>query len=91
MKEIAPGITVDQSVRFGKPVLKGTRVPVDLVVGKLAGGILPGSTRNLEPSKAVSTSSKPSLPLRAYREDKCEPVARSTDQRKATTVLIPGQ
>lgn len=39
MKEIAPGITVDQAVRFGKPVLKGTRVPVDLVVGKLAGGM----------------------------------------------------
>jgi uncharacterized protein (DUF433 family) len=39
MEEIAPGITVDQAVRFGKPVLKGTRVPVDLVVGKLAGGM----------------------------------------------------
>ena len=39
MEEIAPGITVDQKVRFGKPVLKGTRVPVELVVGKLAGGM----------------------------------------------------
>lgn len=39
MEEIAPGITVDQAVRFGKPVLKGTRVPVDLVAGKLAGGM----------------------------------------------------
>ena len=39
MTEIAPGITVDDSVRFGKPVLAGTRVPVDLVVGKLAGGM----------------------------------------------------
>ncbi len=39
MKEIAPGITVDRKVRFGKPVIKGTRVPVDLVVGKLAGGM----------------------------------------------------
>ena len=26
-------------VRFGKPVIKGTRVPVDLVIGKLAGGL----------------------------------------------------
>ena len=37
--EIAPGITVDEQVRFGKPVIKGTRVPVDLVLGKLAGGM----------------------------------------------------
>ena len=39
MKEIAPGIVVDREVRFGKPVIKGTRVPVDLVIGKLAGGM----------------------------------------------------
>ena len=39
MKEIAPGIIVDREVRFGKPVIKGTRVPVDLVIGKLAGGM----------------------------------------------------
>jgi uncharacterized protein (DUF433 family) len=37
--EIAPGIVVDEKVRFGKPVIKGTRVPVDLVLGKLAGGM----------------------------------------------------
>jgi uncharacterized protein (DUF433 family) len=36
--EIAPRISVDPAVRFGKPVIQGTRVPVDLVVGKLAGG-----------------------------------------------------
>ena len=39
MTEIAPRITVDGRVRFGKPVIAGTRVPVDLVVGKLAGGM----------------------------------------------------
>jgi uncharacterized protein (DUF433 family) len=39
MQEIAPRITVDPNVRFGKPVIRGTRVPVDLVVGKLAGGM----------------------------------------------------
>lgn len=39
MTEIAPGITVDENVRFGKPVIRGTRVPVDLVVGKLGGGM----------------------------------------------------
>jgi uncharacterized protein (DUF433 family) len=39
MREIAPKITVDQEVAFGKPVIQGTRVPVALVVGKLAGGM----------------------------------------------------
>ncbi len=39
MREIAPGITVDQRVRFGRPVIRGTRVPVDLLVGKVAGGM----------------------------------------------------
>ena len=37
--EIAPHIIVDPSVRFGKPVIKGTRVPVDLIVAKVAGGM----------------------------------------------------
>ena len=37
--EIAPRIVVDPGVRFGKPVIQGTRVPVDLVIGKLAGGM----------------------------------------------------
>src|SRR5438552_17990758 len=39
LTELAPSIIVDENVRFGKPVIKGTRVPVDLVVGKLAGGM----------------------------------------------------
>ena len=37
--EIADRITVDGKVRFGRPVIKGTRVPVDLIIGKLAGGM----------------------------------------------------
>lgn len=37
--ELAPGVVVDPAVRFGKPVIKGTRVPVEVVIGKLAGGI----------------------------------------------------
>ena len=39
MKEIAPRIVIDPNVRFGKPVVKGTRVPVELVLGKIAGGM----------------------------------------------------
>lgn len=35
----APRIVVDPQVRFGKPVIEGTRVPVELVIGKLAGGM----------------------------------------------------
>lgn len=37
--DIAPRISVDKDIRFGKPVIKGTRVPVDLILGKLAGGM----------------------------------------------------
>ena len=37
--EIAPGISVDEKIRFGKPVITETRVPVDLIIGKLAGGM----------------------------------------------------
>lgn len=39
MIEIFPRITVDKNIKFGKPVIKGTRVPVDLILGKLAGGM----------------------------------------------------
>lgn len=39
MREIAPRIVVDERVRFGRPVIQGTRVPVELVVGKLASGM----------------------------------------------------
>ena len=37
--EIAPRISVDDKVRFGKPVITGTRVPIELILGKLAGGM----------------------------------------------------
>ncbi len=37
--ELAPRIVVDANVRFGKPVIRGTRVPVDLVIAQLAGGM----------------------------------------------------
>lgn len=39
MVEIAPRVVVDPTIRFGKPVIKGTRVPVDVVIAKLAGGM----------------------------------------------------
>lgn len=38
-KEIFPGIVINPKIRFGKPVIKGTRIPVDLILGKLAGGM----------------------------------------------------
>lgn len=37
--EIAHRISVNEKVKFGKPVITGSRVPVDLVLGKLAGGM----------------------------------------------------
>jgi uncharacterized protein (DUF433 family) len=36
--EIAPHILVDPAIRFGRPVLEGTRVPVEVVVGQVAAG-----------------------------------------------------
>jgi len=39
MTEIAPRIVVDPQIRFGKPVIRGTRVPVHTIIAKLAGGM----------------------------------------------------
>lgn len=38
MKEFFPHITVDPNVQFGKPVIAGTRVPVEVIVGHMAAG-----------------------------------------------------
>lgn len=40
-QEIAPRIVVDPAIRSGKPVIQGTRVPVHLIIAKLAGGMTP--------------------------------------------------
>lgn len=37
--QTTPRISVDEKISFGKPVTAGTRVPVDLVIDKLAGGM----------------------------------------------------
>ena len=37
--EVATRITIDEKVRFGKLVVKRTRMPVVLVLGKLARGM----------------------------------------------------
>ena len=39
MVELAPGIVADPSVRFGKPVVRGTRVPADVLVARVATGM----------------------------------------------------
>jgi len=39
MIELSPGITAHPDVRFGKPVIRGTRVPVDTIVARLAAGM----------------------------------------------------
>lgn len=33
------GITIDPGILGGRPVVKGTRVPVHIIVGSLAGGM----------------------------------------------------
>lgn len=40
-REIARGITVDPDVMVGKPVIKGTRMPVELVLAKLSANLNP--------------------------------------------------
>jgi uncharacterized protein (DUF433 family) len=37
--EIYPGVVVDPEIIHGKPVIAGTRIPVALVLGQLAGGV----------------------------------------------------
>jgi uncharacterized protein (DUF433 family) len=34
-------VVIDPSIRHGKPVIRGTRVPVDVVLGSLASGMSP--------------------------------------------------
>jgi uncharacterized protein (DUF433 family) len=36
LRVVAEGITIDPAVMVGKPVIKGTRMPVELVLAKLA-------------------------------------------------------
>jgi uncharacterized protein (DUF433 family) len=38
-KEIAPRIVIDDAICGGRPVIAGTRMPVELVLGHLAGGM----------------------------------------------------
>ncbi len=37
--EIAPHITVDSATHHGTPVVTGTRVPISIIIGSLAGGM----------------------------------------------------
>jgi uncharacterized protein (DUF433 family) len=32
-------ITIDNEIQHGKPVLKGTRLPIAIIIGSLAGGM----------------------------------------------------
>ena len=38
MMQIAPRIVIDERIHAGKPVISGTRVPVEVVLGALAAG-----------------------------------------------------
>ena len=39
MTVIAPGIVIDSKKRFGKPIVQGSRMTVQEVLGALAGGM----------------------------------------------------
>lgn len=45
-----PGITVDSEIVNGQPVIAGTRVPVELVLGELAAGRTPAEILDSYPS-----------------------------------------
>ena len=38
-REIVPMIVVDAQIRFGRPVIQGTQIPVEIIVSKVAGGM----------------------------------------------------
>ncbi len=39
MKMFEDRIIIDPEIRHGKPVIKGTRVPIDIILGSLARGM----------------------------------------------------
>ncbi len=39
MKELSSGVVIDALIRGGKPIIRDTRVPVDLVIDKLSLGM----------------------------------------------------
>jgi uncharacterized protein (DUF433 family) len=52
VKEIAPRIVVDPDVHFGKAVIKGTRVPIEVILEQLALG---GTVAEVADEYGVST------------------------------------
>ena len=38
-KNLHPPITVDPEIHHGQPVLPGTRIPIAIIIGSLAGGM----------------------------------------------------
>ncbi|MBW3600639.1 MAG: DUF433 domain-containing protein [Planctomycetes bacterium] len=47
-------ITVDPKVMFGKPVIKGTRIPVELILRKLAEGMTDNEILSHHPHLSVA-------------------------------------
>ncbi|MBI4492710.1 MAG: DUF433 domain-containing protein [Chloroflexi bacterium] len=39
--EVAPRIVVDDAIHPGRPIIKGSRIPVSLVLGSLSAGLSP--------------------------------------------------
>jgi uncharacterized protein (DUF433 family) len=37
--QLSTGIVIDPTIRFGRPIIRGTRVPVEIVVGRVAAGM----------------------------------------------------
>lgn len=57
-------ISIDPKVMGGKPVIRGTRVPVQVIVGSLAGGMSVGKRFAKNTGSILRMSKRPSLTRR---------------------------
>ena len=49
MSDLLQRIEIDPKVMVGKPVIRGTRIPVELIIEKLAAGLTPEDLRRSYP------------------------------------------
>ena len=86
-EEVARGITVDPDIMVGKPVIKGTRMPVELVLAKLSANPNPDdlladyphlSIDQIKDCLRYASQLVPKAMHARDAESRAEPVARTT-------------
>jgi uncharacterized protein (DUF433 family) len=78
-KEISQGIASDPAVMDGKPVIKGTRIPVDLILDKLS------AKRSLD----ELLSDYPELTLNQVKDCLRFAAVRVKKKRRSRKTMIP--